>query len=1047
MSKTINNKECMNFKSKTYENNINLSNDKILSENDYLTKKKTFKNSINNIDDNNFEIPNSSTPESLSNFPKFPHQTEEIQDDNIPNYNTNTSPNGDADPIYIMSLELEDKNADLRIFIDSDPDTLAYEFCKQNSLDFKSMSFLKEQIIQLIESYKAKIYDYNHSEPKNDNLENYTNENRNDNANFYSKRSFPNSKRGEFDVIYEEDKEELLGKGDTKDRDISNDRVTNDKIDENNYNNMYENNLQEEVEEEDYKNIDDRINNLQNDTNEINNHDNLHSRNAELNKEPSLGVELSDSASGKGSLNIKNLEHNNKSQVKKIDLKSNFENNVKLNNPERSQEQPKHPQKIFSYQITSNIIPKSQKTNQVDKLPIFEKNTGEKRIRENAYINTKKLWGKDVFTHLYEDAKTQKLRKLINDNKQQQVSQSTYDQNIAHFKANFPTQKLSKESIKAGEDIYNRGKKNSQRIHRKIHHMKSAYVEKVNQQCSFSPEINNQGNHAHVPSKKLQSLDYKEYEKARQLNLQKIQQKMDNDDAENTFRPQINNKSTQVKSKVYDLNSTYINRINSANKVLKEKSQNEYYRPKIDSDKNIKILSKSKNYSICTINNSSINIKDSKEPNHGVSSSEASLSNMLQYQKKNNTLTVENDAYNNTYRDENKEDFNSARKQENKVYFNYPFTTNTNVNKTTKVTEVDDNLNTKENFNSNNNHKQSDISRIKDSESQNTHTVELNNSKRQFYISPSFDARQAKYKELHESKLSILKSEQELSEKLKSESIAEIINKNHSGTYRKMWNTSIDNKDENESDVYTKNYNYAEKYKDNRQNSTIQIQAYINQNFNSKYTDPKSQNLFNEKRDSLFRKLFNILDSDHDDLITKRLIALGRINKKLSELIFPLTNELIEENETLNSDEFVQAMTELSNSLSYADKNDLLKEIDQFKENKNNFNYNSVEKVNNSQIGFNNSYSNFFPSGTNRVINNRSLMLNKYFNVNNSNTLYSSGTLGKESRVKNIKNSSQLEISKKEKFNPYKELTFKPKINNNSRRIDAEKCYVRNIIK
>ena len=57
------------------------------------------------------------------------------------------------EPIYVMTVELEKgKNETIKIYIDSKPDELAYDFCKEHNLDFSSLAYLTSQIKALFES-------------------------------------------------------------------------------------------------------------------------------------------------------------------------------------------------------------------------------------------------------------------------------------------------------------------------------------------------------------------------------------------------------------------------------------------------------------------------------------------------------------------------------------------------------------------------------------------------------------------------------------------------------------------------------------------------------------------------------------------------------------------------------------------------------------------------------------------------------------------------------------------------------------------------------
>ena len=74
----------------------------------------------------------------------------------------NTSPddsnepnNNEEEPIFVMTLELENGKAEhIKIYSDSDPNELAYAFCKEHDLDFSALEYLKQRIVELLQQYK-----------------------------------------------------------------------------------------------------------------------------------------------------------------------------------------------------------------------------------------------------------------------------------------------------------------------------------------------------------------------------------------------------------------------------------------------------------------------------------------------------------------------------------------------------------------------------------------------------------------------------------------------------------------------------------------------------------------------------------------------------------------------------------------------------------------------------------------------------------------------------------------------------------------------------
>ena len=57
------------------------------------------------------------------------------------------------EPVYVMTVELEKgKSENIKIYSNSKPEELAYEFCKKNNLDFSSLSYLTNEILNLVKN-------------------------------------------------------------------------------------------------------------------------------------------------------------------------------------------------------------------------------------------------------------------------------------------------------------------------------------------------------------------------------------------------------------------------------------------------------------------------------------------------------------------------------------------------------------------------------------------------------------------------------------------------------------------------------------------------------------------------------------------------------------------------------------------------------------------------------------------------------------------------------------------------------------------------------
>jgi hypothetical protein len=113
------------------------------------------------------------------------------------------------------------------------------------------------------------------------------------------------------------------------------------------------------------------------------------------------------------------------------------------------------------------------------------------------------------------------------------------------------------------------------------------------------------------------------------------------------------------------------------------------------------------------------------------------------------------------------------------------------------------------------------------------------------------------------------------------------------------------------TDVFQSNYEYANKYNQNRENLKSNYeQDYIIKNLPQR-TFEKSENIYNKIKTDKYKRIFKLLDSDQDDYISIQNINLKSLPKEIRRIIDPIIVELKEENENLNEEEFVRAMEHL----------------------------------------------------------------------------------------------------------------------------------------
>ncbi len=205
-------------------------------------------------------------------LPPYEFENENDQNDKVENIEEQENID---EPIYIMTLELEEEKFEqIKIFSNSDPDQLAYTFCKEHNLDFSAMEYLKEKIDDLIQKFKNKSDDsqieeveseININESNNSIIKNSKNilnkKIENNNCNKFNNQNINNlNKNDEFTFNNERNYQE-----NEIDEDNKNNNENNEKKDINNEKDESKNNINENSinnNEKDEDNIHKRINNL-----------------------------------------------------------------------------------------------------------------------------------------------------------------------------------------------------------------------------------------------------------------------------------------------------------------------------------------------------------------------------------------------------------------------------------------------------------------------------------------------------------------------------------------------------------------------------------------------------------------------------------------------------------------------------------------------------------------------------------------------------------------------------------------------------------------
>jgi len=227
--------------------------------------------------------------------------------------------------------------------------------------------------------------------------------------------------------------------------------------------------------------------------------------------------------------------------------------------------------------------------------------------------------------------------------------------------------------------------------------------------------------------------------------------------------------------------------------------------------------------------------------------------------------------------------------------------------------------------------------------------------------------------------------------------------------------SSMKNKKEDNNknmDIFNKNYLYWEKYNLNKQN--LYNKLYQNKGHPQFYSKIESDKIINESYRKAFINLFNILDSDEDNLITSVSINLHNIPEKIIKIIEPLLIELKEDNQTLNQDEFIKAMNKLFENISFTKRRELINEY-------NKYNCRSKTPMYNYRAKIKKKISN---KNTNKLAEKHHLkmqtMMNVYKNKYNNKTSYDKASNSNNNNFYNYnKNSQKLSYINDCTFNNY----------------------------
>ena len=233
---------------------------------------------------------------------------------------------------------------------------------------------------------------------------------------------------------------------------------------------------------------------------------------------------------------------------------------------------------------------------------------------------------------------------------------------------------------------------------------------------------------------------------------------------------------------------------------------------------------------------------------------------------------------------------------------------------------------------------------------------------------------------------------------------------------------------EKNTDIFNKNYSYYIKYNNNKEQLMNKIyKSEIEQNNKNFCNKNNTNKIMDELYNKIFKKLFNELDSDHDDLITSLTINLNDIPKPVIKILEPILKELKEDEQTLNCEEFILVMKRLFEDTPMLEKKKLINYYQTKLKFENNFNNNKQLKINKTPYHSTN-LSSYYCNNINNAKNNysaKSINTNEQyeFNIENMNEENNESNYSDKNDKENENDisdiSSGLDVISKYTFNNY----------------------------
>ena len=931
----------------------------------------------------------------------------------------------DEEPIYVMTLALEQGRSEkIEIFANSDPKELAYNFCRKNNLDFSALDYLKDQITKLLEAYEKQ--DGVEGEGEGEGAEEEINENDDEN-NIEEENINEDDKEGDMNIPEIEEVQETLEMN-------SNENIKEVNTDNNNNN------------EEEYK-----INSFEknNDNKEADNNDNDNNMKMDESNDKSIEnneiMGENDNFEKEGDCNNEDNEDNDSDEiVKEIDFRNipQRQNDIVLNKNDKIN------QNIQSLPELNNINNdiKEKDFNDIINENIKEINKDESNKKEKEYENMENENKKEENENLIHneehnnedklndiDFQSENLKNDIIESGEKDKNENNNDYEQENINDNYLENSNKKESEYQERESYSEKNEidNNNEREKNINENKkdnNYFMEEMETNNNALETKNNKNNNVLLNEQEETDIGFN------QKDEQFIIGKSNNNYKNKTTLSKAINKNKKNETNKYPSNPKKNDLIKNKFSITQTSSTPIIINSNSEIYNNNKVFSKNDliEENIFPNNNNIFKTTTEYTPSNQINKNVLGLNEKINVNAKRNSYSFINDNNKNNKKISKKEimnQFDGGRNSQSHKQYLFERNKKFKQEKEKEIISIQrqvDKIDSKksllkENIDINNLYDMNKYSNFNNMESSNhfrkehfnnhiytpsnyynigkvNRLMEEYNKKYSFHpiindnykTDLTFDERLNIFNNISKQKKEELKNNLlniKVDENGQEYFKPKLISRQYYANYSKRNNNSVKYENENEKkmDIFNKNYLYWKKYNSNKEK--LYNKYYNNVNEPHLFSKVQSTKYLNEANYKAFSNLFNELDSDQDNLITSLSMNLNNIPDNILKIIEPLLVELKEDQQTLNQEEFIKAMSKLYENISSTERRQLINEYNNARQknpnkdifvknsNKNKKNYSLIKKDTDNNLNFNN-ISNI----NNRRISKKSYL---YFDDNN----------------------------------------------------------------